>query len=133
MSEENVKIVRRSFDTFNQRDKVAWMADADLECEVFPPAEWPENTPIRGAAACWEFYLDNAKAFEEGSFELREVRDVGHGRVIANQHREMRGRKSGAAVVYDFWAVITLRHGKHVRWDWFSTRSAALEAAGLSE
>jgi ketosteroid isomerase-like protein len=133
MAEENVEIVRRAFATFNQRDKVAWMADFDPECEAFPPAEWPENAPIRGAEACWDFYVDNVEAFREGSFELREVRDAGHDRVIANQHREMRGRTSGAAVVYDFWVVITLRHGKHVRWDWFSTRSEALEAAGLSE
>ena len=133
MSEENVEIVRRAFDAFNRRDKAAWLADFDADCETLPAKEWPENAPIRGAEACWDFYIQAANAFEEGSFELAEIRDAGDDRVIANQRREMRGKESGASVVYDFWVVVTLRRGKQIRWEWFSTEAEVLEAAELSE
>ena len=132
MSEENVEIVRRAFATFNRRDKAAWLADLDPACEAFPTAEWPENQPVRGAEACWDFYVRNVGAFEEGPFELREIRDAGPHKVIANHHREMRGKSSRATVVYDLWAVVTLRGGKQTRWEWFNTRAEALEAVGLS-
>ena len=77
MSQENVETARRVFDNFNRRDKSAWLADTDSENEVIPPKEWPENAPIRGAEACWDFYVENTKAFEEGYFELPELIDAG--------------------------------------------------------
>ena len=133
MSPENVETARRVFDNFNRRDKAAWLTDTDPETEVIPPKEWPENAPIRGAKACWNFYVENTKAFEEGYFELPELIDAGDDKVVANHRREMRGKASGASIIYDFWIVITFRDGKGVRADWFSTRAEALEAAGLSE
>ncbi len=89
--------------------------------------------PIRGAEASWDFYVENAGAFDEGSFELAEIFDAGADKVVANQRREMRGKASGAVIVYDFWVVITFRAGKQVRWEWFADRADALQAAGLSE
>ena len=91
------------------------------------------NAPIRGAEACWDFYVEDAKAFEEGYFELPELIDAGGDKVVANQRREMRGKASGASIVYDLWIVMTFRGGKQLRADWFATRAEALEAAGLSE
>jgi ketosteroid isomerase-like protein len=44
-----------------------------------------------------------------------------------------RGKQSGAEVSWDVWAVRTVRDGRFVRWETFSDRGAALEAAGLSE
>jgi hypothetical protein len=45
---------------------------------------------------------------------------------------DLRGRGSGADVGFDYWLVSTLREGKVVRDHWFTDRSEAVEAAGLS-
>jgi ketosteroid isomerase-like protein len=49
------------------------------------------------------------------------------------ERREMRGKASGAGVVYDYWLVVTYRNGKALRAEWFADRAEALEAAGPSE
>jgi ketosteroid isomerase-like protein len=55
MSQENVDSMRRSLDAFNRRDEVAWLATFDPEAELVPAREWPENAPVRGAQAIWDF------------------------------------------------------------------------------
>ena len=66
MSEENVEATRRSLADFNRRDKATWLLSQDPEVETHPPKEWPENAPIHGAEACWDFYVENTNAFEAG-------------------------------------------------------------------
>jgi hypothetical protein len=53
--------------------------------------------------------------------------------IVANQRREMRGKASGAGVVWSYWVVFTFGNGKVIRSEWFADRAEALEAAGLSE
>jgi ketosteroid isomerase-like protein len=45
----------------------------------------------------------------------------------------MRGKASGAKVVWSYWVVFTLRDGKAVRIEWFGDRAEALEAAGFRD
>jgi ketosteroid isomerase-like protein len=59
--------------------------------------------------------------------------DAGADKVLAHQRHEAHGQRSGAEVEVDYWLVITFREGRIVRDEWFSTRDAALEAAGLRE
>jgi hypothetical protein len=40
---------------------------------MVPAKEWPENTPIRGADAIWDFYTEVTAAWEDSSFELGEI------------------------------------------------------------
>jgi ketosteroid isomerase-like protein len=44
-----------------------------------------------------------------------------------------RGRGSGIEVEGRFFQVLTIKGGKAVRWEEFSDRAQALEAAGLRE
>src|SRR2546423_11767606 len=133
MSQENVESVRLGLDAFNRRDKAAWLTVCDPEAENFPPREWPENAPIRGAEAIWDFFVEAVNAWEEGSFEWGEFIDAGIDQIVANQRREMRGKASGAGVVWSYWVVFTIRDGKAIRFEWFADRAEALEAAGLRE
>jgi ketosteroid isomerase-like protein len=133
MSEGNIEVVRRGLDAFNRRDKAAWVAVCDPDVENFPPKEWPENAPIRGAEAIWDFFVEAVNAWEEGSFQWKEFIDAGTDKIVANQQREMRGKASGAGVVWSYWVVFTFRDGKLIRFEWFRDRTEALEAAGLSE
>ena len=132
--EENAETARRALDDFNRRDKATWLLSQDPEVETHPPKAWPENAPIHGAEACWDFYVENTNAFEAGGdFDVVELIKASGDKVVVNQRQEMRGKSSGVGVVFDFWLVLTFRKGKIVRGDWFTTRAEALEAAGLSE
>jgi ketosteroid isomerase-like protein len=73
MSRENVKSLREALDAFNRRDKPAWRATFHPQAEMVPAKEWPENTPIRGADAIWDFYTEVTAAWEDSSFELGEI------------------------------------------------------------
>ena len=42
-----------------------------------PPREWPENAPIRGAAAIWDFYVEAVKIWDDGSFGWGGLIDEG--------------------------------------------------------
>jgi len=133
MSQENVELVRRGMDAFNQRDKAAFVALCDPQAENVPPREWPENAPIQGAGAIWDFFVEAVEAWVEGSYEWGELIDAGRDKIVANQLREMRGKTSGASVAWSFWVVFTFRDEKVLRWEWFADRAEAFEAAGAPE
>ena len=133
MSQENVETLRRALEAFNRRDKATWIAICDSEIENFPPKEWPENAPIRGAESIWDFYVEAVQAWDEGSFEWGELLDAENDKIVANQIRKMRGKTSGASVAWSYWVLFTFRNGKVLRSQWFADRAEALEAAGLSE
>jgi ketosteroid isomerase-like protein len=133
MLEENVETLRRGQHAFNRRDKAAFAAVCDPEVENIPPREWPENTPIRGVEAIWDFFVEAQEAWEEGSYEFGELIDAGRDKIVANQLREMRGKTSGASVAWSFWVVFTFRGGRVLRWEWFTDRDEALEAARVGD
>jgi ketosteroid isomerase-like protein len=62
-----------------------------------------------------------------------EFIDAGANSVVAHQRREMRGKTSGATVVWSYWVVFMFRNGKVIRSEWFANQADALEAAGLRE
>ena len=133
MSEENVQALRDAMDAYNRRDKRAWTNLMDPELETFPLPEWPEPGPFIGPDAAWDFYqqFEETLALTE-AYEVTELIDAGDS-IFHCQEAPMRGRASAAEVGFKLWAVQTLRDGRFIRTRWFSERSEALEAAGLSE
>jgi ketosteroid isomerase-like protein len=131
MSRLNVEAVHQAFDAFTRRDKAAWFEGCDPDLEVVPTGGWPEGE-IRGREAGWDFLVTTDEPWEPGPYELREIVD-GDDKVVARQQRRMRGKSSGVEVDYDYSVVFTFRDDKVIRVEWFEARSAALEAAGLSE
>jgi ketosteroid isomerase-like protein len=133
MSQENVETMRRGNEAFERGDRTTWLATIAPDAVMIPAREWPEYAPIRGAEAIWDFYAEVTTAWEEGSFEFVEIIEAGDDTVIANAQREARGKASGAGVPFSYWLVLTFRHGKTIRIEWYSHRAQALEAAGLRE
>ena len=129
MPGRKIEILQQVLDAFNRRDEAAWLAAFDPGCENFPPQEWPENEPIRGAEAMYEFFVEAVSAWDEGSFEWGEVIDAGPSTIVANQRREMRGKASGASVAWNYWVVFTFLDEKVARLEWFASRTDALAAA----
>jgi ketosteroid isomerase-like protein len=133
MSQENVGIERGEPGSLVASVERIHAPAHDLEAEMFPAREWPENAPTRGAEAIWDFYVEVTSAWEEGSFELGEIIESGTDKIVVNSRREARGRASGAGVAFSYWAVITFRGGKAIRIEWFAERDQALEAAGYRD
>jgi ketosteroid isomerase-like protein len=131
VSGRDVEIIRRGFEAFNRGDREAWLELCEPDFETVPSPDWPEQDAIRGRVAAWDFFAAVNEAWEGSPYEPVEVVDVGDGRVIVRLRREMRGKASGAAVIYDYWLVATVREGRAARIDWFETGSQAFAAAGL--
>jgi len=132
MPRENVEIARKALEAFNRRDRDAWLPLMDPEVEWRSPPEWPESGTVRGREAVWDFMVSIDDAWEQENFEMVAVIDAGD-TLVARYQRAVRGKASGIADEFDYWWVGTFRGGRVLSHEWFATRDAALEAAGLSE
>ena len=133
MSQENVESLRRSVDALNRGDRTAWLATADPDGEMVPAKDWPENAPVHGPKAIWDYYVGVTQAWEVGSFELPEIIEAGADKVVFNARRHARGRASGADLMFSYWGVLTFRDGRQIRTEWFADRAEALKAVGLED
>jgi ketosteroid isomerase-like protein len=137
MSQENVELVRRINEAFNRGDfePMFALADPPPEFEYVPPlAGGPDLVGVQqgrgGFRRVVEGFWDE---FDDPHIELHEVIDAGDQVFISATFRG-RGKHSGAETsMGPLWAVWGVRDGRVVRWQGFTNRDAALEAAGLRE
>ena len=130
MSQENVEIVLgmlRDWTTGNREAARAVMAD-DVVFRV-PPID----IGVGSGRSALERGLEGwRQAWEDFSLVHDEVIDGGD-RVVVISRQRGRGKESGAEVDLNTNGVYTVRGSKVVGIDFFETRTAALEAVGLSE
>ena len=134
MSQENVEVVRRAVDEFNE-----WGFDgfgkSDLvvdDVEFHEPPEQPAPRVARGREEVRKMGKEFESAWAEHNTEAEEIRAVDADRVLLVSVEHFKGR-DGIEVEAPLAAIFTLRDGKIVRWQAFWDRQKALEAAGLSE
>jgi ketosteroid isomerase-like protein len=136
MSQENVELFRRVTEAFNRGDLEGAIAIAD------PPPEFefvPSGVLIPDLASVQrgpEGFRRIAEVFwgefDDPYIEIHELIDAGD-QLFASVTFRGRGKRSGAETSWDVWAVWTVRDGSLVRFQGFTDRDAALEAAGLGE
>jgi ketosteroid isomerase-like protein len=136
MSQENVEVVRRIYESSARHDAetVLSLYDPDLEIESIrvPLTQLIGGDTIRGHEGMRVFFRERAEAWEEIEDECEELIDAGH-EVISVVTVRGRGRTSGVVVETRMAGVWTIRDGKVVRVVWLPTRDEALEAVGLRE
>jgi uncharacterized protein len=133
MSKENVEVVRRAYEAFNRGDRDAAVADVAADCEYVASGAVPGATgTYRGPEGYKHFTEWLLGEFNDVRVEINETIDAGD-RVVVSVTSRGSGKHSGAEASWVTWQVWTLRDGKAVRGEGFSSRRAALEAAGLSE
>jgi ketosteroid isomerase-like protein len=138
MSEENVEIVRRSFEVFNRDGIAALFSGGIFSSELLMDGS---RTGIPGVGAyrghdevITFFEEDWFAAFPFAEWEIVVDDLVDHGdRVVSRSRQRGRGSSSGAAAELELANVHTLRDGQIVRIEVYRDRKQALEAAGLSE
>ena len=137
MSEENVEIVRRAYDAWNQEDLDAFLSI------VHPDTEW-------GGGGAADLFLGVKSAYR-GREGVREwwtaVKEpwnyfkshvqrtfAGDDKVVTVVRFEAEGKESGAKVGLPFLTnVMEVKDGRIVRFNAYLSLEEALAAAGLSE
>src|SRR5277367_2327216 len=128
MSQENVKIVRGSYERFRTTGRFdAQIATPDFVWDMSNFHGWPEQQVYEGVEGAETFLSDWTSAWDDWELELEGLRDAGD-KVLALVRQ--RGRSKGAGMPVDmyFAQVWTLRDGKEARMEMYSDPSEALKA-----
>ena len=137
MSRENLEVVRRIYEAVASRDRarILTLYDEGVEIDFAPGtlADHIGGTVWTGHEGLRSFDRELREAFEDFETTYEELIDAGEFVVSVSRYRA-RGRASGVEVDGPLqFGVWSIRRGKVTRAAWYSTRTEALEAAGLSD
>jgi ketosteroid isomerase-like protein len=132
--DENVDVIRRSFDAFEAKDMDAWLADwaDDIVFDVSGYEPWTgERKHFGGAAEILEFFGAMMAGVRVLEVDVREISAVDDHRVIA-LYSETR-QEADAAAPHDVHVgiIYRLRDGRLSHVQVFSDQLVARRAAGL--
>jgi ketosteroid isomerase-like protein len=130
MSQENVEIVRRAWETWERGDLTGWLETVSDDLVTCRPGL--DNATYHGREGFLAQASEWSEGFAEWTVAAEELIDAGD-QVVVRNHQTARGAASGVPIEMDSWFVTTVRKGKIVRVDIFANEREALEAAGLSE
>ena len=131
MSEENVELVRRTYEAVNNRDSDAVVLYFHPEIEFHAYPRSPGGV-YHGKQAAREYIENVWEHFESLRTEVDELLDAGDQVVVVTTQHPVpkRGQHEMTAHLVE---VYTIRDGLLAKRLPYSTRNEALEAAGLSE
>jgi ketosteroid isomerase-like protein len=134
MSEENVEVVRRWWEGFNE-DGMPPLALCDKEIEIRNPPDFPVRGLYQGHDGVRRWRDQVFDIFDNPRVEPEHIVDVhGDGKTVLMLLRATgTASHTGIEVDYEWAAVWTIRAGKVLRGQGYLNRADALEAAGLSE
>ena len=131
MSQENVEIVRRSYDAYTLGDIEGALAAIDPQI-VIRDHDIPDASEYHGHEGMFRWQADWESSWESWRWEPEEFVAAGD-RVVAVLRVHAKGRESGAEIERLDGAVWTMRNGKGTRLDYYGSKAEALEAVGLRE
>ena len=132
MSRENVEIARRLYDAWVSQGSPGPLELLDPDIEYVNPEGAIEPGVRRGLAA---FTAAVEKLFEGWAtwhMEPEQLRAVGEHVAVVLSYRAT-ARASGITVEGRESALLTIRDGRLVRYEWFHEPKDALKAVGLEE
>jgi ketosteroid isomerase-like protein len=135
MSEENVEAVRRIYEAFTsgRRDFEAVRNLIHPEIAIHMRTEVPEGpTTFRGFEGARQIWEALDKTFEDYRVEPVEI-TAASDNVVVHCRQSGRFAAGGLRVEGDIFHVWRFHRGNAIEMRHYSTRSEALEAAGLSE
>ena len=134
MSQENVEIVRRWWDGFNNTGMPP-LSLCDERTEIRNPADFPVRGSFHSHQGVRDWRDQVFEAFDNVSVEAEEIIDVTDDGETVVMLLRARGTAHHTRIEVDIpWAAIwTIRDGKLLLAQGYLSRREALEAAGLSE
>jgi ketosteroid isomerase-like protein len=132
MSQENVELVRRSYELFNSGDFETWLATLSPDIELDERYIAPDAAVYHGHEGVRRWSRVGQDAIEPPRFEVLRWFDGGDA-VVTEVAVHVRGAGSGAEATARLAHAIRIRDGKAVYIASFPTMEQALEAVGLGE
>ena len=132
MSEENVEIVRRSFEAFRANDFETLFAGVSRNVVIHSNPEEPEAMRYEG----WDGMLDYLAKWFSGweDYTVEPRRFLATGDYVVVDAREVgTATLSGIRIEQDYSHAMKLKDGLVIEWRMFNDVEQALEAVGLSE
>jgi ketosteroid isomerase-like protein len=129
VSRENLEIVQRGFEAFNAQgvEGIIPFIDPDFEATT-PPDLASEPDTYRGPDGIRRWFNSFFEVMDEIRWDAREFHEAGD-RVVVEFTLRARGKTTGLSFGQEAVMVWTLRDGKAVQVDLYSTLDEALEAA----
>jgi ketosteroid isomerase-like protein len=133
MSQENVEIVRRSFEAIADGDVDALLSLYDPAVQFLPlTGTQVESGGYRGHRGVRDYFVEAGEIWDEMRPYAEQVQASGD-QVVVIGGCAVRGKGSGAVTDSPLAWVVKVRDGKITSHRGFRTADEALEAAGLSE
>jgi ketosteroid isomerase-like protein len=134
MSQENVDVVRRTYDEWERGHMRAGVElfDPGIVFESFMP-DANERVVANGPEEIEVFMREFLGSWRDYRLFGEEFREIGKDKVSVVGHQTAIGRQSGVAVKGPMCSVWTFRNGKIVGLVFEPDRNKALEAAGFKE
>ena len=131
MSQENVEVVRRAFESFNRRDLAGAVAELERDAEWVPYLAALEEEIYRGRDDIERMWREVLRDVPDLRMEfVRVVADSPETVVLEVEFRGM-GKASGADIRTTIFQAVSFRDGKVTRVQGFRAAADALEAVGL--
>ena len=140
MSEENLQVVRRVAEAFQEAAAAGDFRNLDLieeglvdpDFEWVPASEVPLEETYEGAKEFAAFMETWTEDFDRWTFEIERFIDADNEGVVVIVRQMATGKSSGAPVDLRWGMQCELRDGRVIRMKNFLDPTKALEAAGLS-
>jgi ketosteroid isomerase-like protein len=133
MSQENMDVLRRWIDRWNESDLDAFMDCFDAYAEVVTDPSFMEAGPFIGRTAMRDWFAGLTEPWNgRDKLVLRELFEVGDA-VVLRFDWQGSGEKSGLEMSLDITTVNLMKDGRISRQQYFFDYVAALRAVGLEE
>jgi ketosteroid isomerase-like protein len=132
MSRENVEVVHKFIQAWNERDAETLAALTHPEGEIVLPRNLLEGGSYRGIEGARRALADALETWEEVTVGIETIRDRGDQVVVLARTVNV-PRREGPRTEYEAGYVMTVRDGKLLQLRPFMSHGEALEAVGLRE
>jgi ketosteroid isomerase-like protein len=132
MSEENVELVRRAYEAWNEGGAEAAKQFWAEDIEFHDPPDLPDSRVVSGRDAVAAYLMHQTEAVGNWKLNIVDARERGEC-VVVRIELTVHGTSSGLDVPGELMQVVEVANAKVQRVRGFFSWEEALEAAGLSE
>jgi ketosteroid isomerase-like protein len=134
VGEEEMALSRRANELFIEGDRDAAWALWSEDCIGIPPRDWPQSGPFHGREANRDEFQGWNMVFGPewtSHLQIRELRDLGDGRVLVELEFKASGVESGIPLDQELAVIHHVSGGEIVKAEYFMRWGDARKAAGI--
>lgn len=129
MPAADVELIRDQYDAVNKRDWERSLRAYAEDVELVVHNAGVRGGTYSGIKALYAWFEDWFRSFDDdASFKIRELTELGGGRILVVNEHHARGRASGIELEESFVWVYEIANGKIRRQEAYDSREEAIEA-----